>query len=130
MTEWIAQTSLAAPGKILDGSFEPGARGNGFFHRCSDVGHHEVEMDRRPVSAVIAYQSSTRDRRAAGILLGQENALRTTCKLGDGAIEEPADQPQLNRPLVELNGCFQVRNVDVDQGLHERELLQSNRSGA
>jgi hypothetical protein len=118
VTEGIAQARLATPYETLNRSRESSAGGNGSFGGCVDVENDEVEMDRRPMSPIVARQRRVWSGETACLLLQQKDSHRSSRELGDCAFEEPTTELEVGCTLIELDCRLEVWNVDVDHGFH------------
>ena len=77
------------------------------------VGHHQVEMHRRPVTRVLAIDGRRLDRGRAAGLLQQVDGGRGTGELGR-VLVEGATVGESQRARVEPDGGRELRDVDVD----------------
>src|SRR5262245_41137727 len=66
VAEWIAHRGLSPPVEGLNLSFKSGPSGHRTLHSVVDIRHFKIEMDGRPVTAVVADGSSFLERPRAG----------------------------------------------------------------
>jgi hypothetical protein len=129
VTEGIDHVSNVPPAVGLDC---PLSESSGLLRprrRDVDVGHHDVEMHRRPMSAIIAPLIRGRDGSSSRLLDEQIKDRRRAQQLDAPRAETPPNR-QAKRIAVERDRFFQIVDVDIDEQFsHSGHLLQRGQGG-
>ncbi|MNL32603.1 hypothetical protein D3C87_1544670 [compost metagenome] len=118
MAVGVAQVRDAAPGVGRGGVFQVRAGRHGLIDRAVHVGHHHVQMHRRPVACIVAPLRRGAGRARARGFFKQVDG-------GVGAVHfrrlrpQPSMQRQPECALIEVNGVIQIGHIDIDEKLHE-----------
>lgn len=115
MTERVAQRRLPSPTERLNFPLELCSGRHSALDGSTDISDFKVEMDRGPMSTVVANRAGSGRRWASSRLGHQVDLGRSTRHLGDRTIEEPSLDSKTERCRVELDSAFKVFHIDVDE---------------
>ena len=117
VTKRVAQRGLLPPTERLNVPLKLCSRRNSALNRGRNVIDFKVEMDRCPMSTVVANRGGSKRRRTSGRLGHQVDPRGSPGHLGDRIVKQPSLNAKTERRCVEHNGAVEVVDVDVDEKL-------------
>jgi hypothetical protein len=118
VTEGVAHRSDATPRERLNFAFKLGAGRQSALDRKFNVLDRKVQMHRRPVAAVIAWQRNLRRGGAPRWFAQEVQVRRYPDHLGYRTAEKTPAKAEAKRTLVEGYALLKIIDVDVDEKLH------------
>src|SRR6266545_2402786 len=102
VAERVGHPGQEPPGPFFDAALEPGACRPGAGDRRLDVPDGQVEMDRRPMAAIVPSRLRPLEGLRAGLIHQQEDRRRGAEQF-NGALTEPPPRPQSKPADVEID---------------------------
>lgn len=113
MSEWVRHKGHPPPPLDLNVAFERCARGLGATNRSVQIHNHYVNVNRRPMPAVIPHLRRVRRGSSPG-LLGEEIDWRRGAKQLDPIGIQPPPDRKSQASSVEFNSFTQVIDINAD----------------
>lgn len=118
MAEWIAQHRQLAPGEWSRLVLEPCSRRHGAFDGRANILDFKIEMNRRPMSMIVADRSRLTRRQASRRFFQEIDRRGTTDHLGDRTIEKAPAEMKAECSAVEFDAAFDVVDIHVHEKAH------------
>ncbi len=126
MAEGIAQRYQTSPVMFMDFALLPRTGGERPSQRCVQIRDEQIQMQRRPVTAVVALHTGLRAGTSGSGLVQQVERYGCAEHLDDRTVEQHAPDAEAERLLIEGHRGRQIGNIEVEQQLHDQSGLSSS----